>query len=135
MLVDLAHAVGGYLFDVFAVKFDWWVLLGFVAQAMFTMRFVVQWIASEREGRSVIPLAFWFFSIGGGVLLLGYALYRRDPVFIVGQAFGVFVYLRNLYFVLRDHEPIGGESQSARENAENPCSRSAIRSPVSSSPM
>ena len=105
MLVDLAHAVGGYLFDVFAVKFDWWVLLGFVAQAMFTMRFVVQWIASEREGKSVIPLAFWIFSIGGGVLLLGYALYRRDPVFIVGQAFGVFVYLRNLYFVLRNHEP------------------------------
>jgi lipid-A-disaccharide synthase-like uncharacterized protein len=105
MLVDLAHAVGGYLFDVFAVKFDWWVLLGFVAQAMFTMRFVVQWIASEREGKSVIPLAFWIFSIGGGLLLLGYALYRRDPVFIVGQAFGVFVYLRNLYFVLRNHEP------------------------------
>jgi lipid-A-disaccharide synthase-like uncharacterized protein len=105
MLVDLAHAVGGYLFDVFAVRFDWWVLLGFVAQAMFTMRFVVQWIASEREGKSVIPLAFWIFSIGGGVLLLGYALYRRDPVFIVGQAFGVFVYLRNLYFVLRNHEP------------------------------
>jgi lipid-A-disaccharide synthase-like uncharacterized protein len=102
MLVDLAHAVGGYLFDVFAVKFDWWVMLGFVAQAMFTARFVVQWIASEREGRSIIPIAFWFFSIGGGVLLLGYALYRRDPVFIVGQAFGVFVYLRNLYFVLRD---------------------------------
>ncbi|HKY85642.1 MAG TPA: lipid-A-disaccharide synthase N-terminal domain-containing protein [Pseudorhodoplanes sp.] len=105
MLVDLAHAVGGYLFDVFAVKFDWWVLLGFVAQAMFTMRFVVQWIASEREGKSVIPLAFWFFSIGGGLLLLGYALYRKDPVFIVGQAFGVFVYLRNLYFVMRNHEP------------------------------
>lgn len=105
MLVDLAHAVGGYLFDVFAMTFDWWVLLGFVAQAMFTMRFVVQWIASEREGKSVIPLAFWIFSIGGGLLLLGYALYRRDPVFIVGQAFGVFVYLRNLYFVLRNHEP------------------------------
>ena len=104
MLVDLAHAVGGYLFDVFAVKFDWWVLLGFVAQAMFTMRFVVQWIASERQGRSVIPIAFWFFSIGGGVLLLGYALYRKDIVFILGQAFGVFVYVRNLYLVLRERD-------------------------------
>ena len=83
----------------------------------------------------MIPLAFWFFSIGGGVLLLGYALYRRDPVFIVGQAFGVFVYLRNLYFVLRDASRTAVESQSARENAEKPCSRSAIRSPVSSSPM
>ena len=78
------------------------VWLGFVAQGLFTMRFVVQWVASERAGRSVIPLAFWIFSIGGGLLLLLYALYRRDPVFIAGQAFGVFVYLRNLYFVMRE---------------------------------
>ena len=69
---------------------------------MFTMRFVVQWIASERAGKMVMPIAFWLFSIGGGVLLLVYALYIRDPVFILGQGFGVFVYLRNLYFVLRD---------------------------------
>ncbi len=61
-------------------------LLGFVAQALFTMRFLVQWIASERAGHSVIPLAFWIFSIGGGMLLLVYALYRKDPVFIAGQA-------------------------------------------------
>ncbi len=78
MLVDLAQAVGGYLHDVFEFNFDWWVVLGLVAQAMFTMRFVVQWLASERAGRSVIPIAFWFFSIAGGVLLLGYALYRKD---------------------------------------------------------
>ena len=58
--------------------------------------------ASERAGRSIIPVAFWWCSIGGGLLLLVYALYRRDPVFIAGQAFGVFVYLRNLYFVLRE---------------------------------
>jgi lipid-A-disaccharide synthase-like uncharacterized protein len=63
---------------------------------------LVQWIASERVGKSVIPIAFWWCSIGGGLLLLVYALYRRDPVFIAGQSFGVFVYLRNLYFVLRD---------------------------------
>jgi lipid-A-disaccharide synthase-like uncharacterized protein len=80
------------------------VLLGFVAQGLFTMRFLVQWIASERARRSVIPLGFWYFSIAGGVLLLIYALYRRDAVFIAGQAFGVFVYLRNLYFVLRDRK-------------------------------
>jgi len=73
-----------------------------VAQGLFTARFVVQWIASERAGKSVMSIAFWFFSIGGGVLLLVYALYRRDPVFIAGQAFGVFVYSRNLYFELRD---------------------------------
>jgi lipid-A-disaccharide synthase-like uncharacterized protein len=102
MLVDLQHAVGAYLHDVFMISLDWWVLIGFAAQALFTMRFVVQWVASERAGRSVVPMAFWLFSIGGGLLLLVYALYRRDPVFIAGQAFGVFVYLRNLYFVMRE---------------------------------
>src|ERR1044071_8116806 len=102
MLIDLSHAVGNYLHDVFIVRLDWWVLLGFVAQAMFTMRFLVQWLASEKVGKSVIPLAFWWFSISGGLLLFAYALYRRDPVFILGQGFGVFVYLRNLQFVLRD---------------------------------
>ena len=88
-----------YLHDVFIIKFDAWVVLGFVAQGLFTMRFVVQWIASERARASVIPVAFWFFSIGGGVLLLIYALYRRDPVFIAGQALGLLVYIRNLYFI------------------------------------
>jgi lipid-A-disaccharide synthase-like uncharacterized protein len=104
MIGDLANSVGGYLHEVFVVKLDWWVLLGFVAQAFFTARFAVQWLASERAGHSVIPIAFWWCSIGGGLLLLVYALYRRDPVFIIGQAFGVFVYLRNLYFVLRDRK-------------------------------
>jgi lipid-A-disaccharide synthase-like uncharacterized protein len=104
LLVDISHAVGDYLIDVFVTRLDWWVILGFAAQALFTMRFVVQWIASERAGRSVIPLAFWIFSIFGGLLLLVYALYRKDPVFIAGQAFGVFVYLRNLYFVMRERK-------------------------------
>src|SRR6266853_2451611 len=89
-----------YLHDVFVIKFDAWVILGFVAQAFFTMRFVVQWIASERARASVVPVAFWFFSIGGGALLLVYALYRRDPVFIAGQALGLVVYVRNLYFII-----------------------------------
>jgi lipid-A-disaccharide synthase-like uncharacterized protein len=102
MLVDLQRVVGGYLHDVFIVQLDWWIVLGFVAQGLFTMRFLVQWIASERAGRSVVPMAFWVFSIGGGVLLFAYALYRRDPVFILGQGLGVFIYLRNLYFVLRE---------------------------------
>lgn len=101
MLVDIAQNVGGYLHDVFVVNLDWGIMIGYIAQILFAMRFVVQWIASERAGRSVVPMAFWVFSIGGGILLLGYALYRKDPVFIIGQAFGVFVYLRNLQFVLR----------------------------------
>src|SRR5262249_15234690 len=102
MLIDLSQAIGSYLHEVFVAKFQWWVLLGYVAQIMFTMRFLVQWIASERAGKMVMPIAFWFFSIGGGLLLLFYALYIRDPVFILGQAFGVFVYARNLFFELRD---------------------------------
>jgi lipid-A-disaccharide synthase-like uncharacterized protein len=107
MLIDLQRMIGNYLFDVFVTNFDWWVILGFVAQLMFTGRFLVQWIASERQGRSVIPIAFWFFSIAGGLLLLAYALYRRDPVFIAGQAFGVFVYVRNLYLIMKEHGDFG----------------------------
>ena len=102
MLVELSRAAGDYLHDVFVGNLDWAILVGYIAQAMFAMRFVVQWIASERAGHSVVPVAFWVFSIGGGLMLLGYALYRKDPVFIIGQAFGVFVYLRNLQFILRD---------------------------------
>ena len=109
MLVDIAQNVGGYLHDVFVVNLDWGIMIGYIAQLLFAMRFVVQWIASERAGRSVVPMAFWVFSIGGGLLLLGYALYRKDPVFIIGQAFGVFVYLRNLQFVLRG----GGQGAAA----------------------
>ena len=108
MLVDLSNAVGSYLHDVFVVQLDWWIVLGFAAQGLFTMRFVVQWIASERARASVIPVAFWFFSIGGGILLLVYALYRRDPVFIAGQAFGLVVYVRNLYFII-----VNGRQSSA----------------------
>jgi lipid-A-disaccharide synthase-like uncharacterized protein len=101
MLVDIANAVGGYLHDVFIGGMDWGILVGYVAQAMFAMRFVVQWVASERAGKSVVPTAFWVISIGGGLMLLGYALYRKDPVFILGQACGLFVYVRNLQFVIR----------------------------------
>jgi lipid-A-disaccharide synthase-like uncharacterized protein len=94
-----------YLHDVFIVKFDAWVVLGFIAQGFFTARFLVQWIASERARKSVIPVAFWFFSLGGGALLLVYALYRRDPVFIAGQALGLLVYIRNLYFIMLHRRP------------------------------
>lgn len=79
-----------------------WLVIGFLGQAMFTMRFVVQWIQSERMKRSVIPLAFWYFSVAGGSILLAYAIYRKDPVFIVGQAAGLFIYARNLYFIFRE---------------------------------
>jgi len=79
-----------------------WLAIGFVGQAFFFSRFLVQWIASERAGRSVIPMAFWYLSLGGGVTLFVYALHIGDPVFILGQSCGAFIYLRNLYFRLRE---------------------------------
>jgi len=75
--------------------------LGFLGQACFSLRFLVQWIASERRKESVVPIYFWYFSLGGGLMLLIYATLRQDPVFIVGQAAGLFVYGRNLYLIWR----------------------------------
>jgi lipid-A-disaccharide synthase-like uncharacterized protein len=109
-MIELYHNLASYVHDVFIVQFDAWVALGFVAQAFFTMRFVVQWIASERARKSVIPVAFWFFSIGGGALLLIYALYRRDPVFIAGQALGLLVYIRNVYFIIVNGRQVSAAS-------------------------
>jgi lipid-A-disaccharide synthase-like uncharacterized protein len=79
-----------------------WVILGLVAQVLFTGRFLVQWLASERAKRSVVPVSFWYLSIGGSLLLLTYAIWRQDPVFILGQACGSFIYVRNLTFIYRD---------------------------------
>jgi lipid-A-disaccharide synthase-like uncharacterized protein len=76
-----------------------WVGFGLAGQLLFTARFLVQWIASERARRSVVPVAFWYFSMGGGVMLLAYAIYRADPVFILGQIMGVFIYARNLWLI------------------------------------
>ena len=78
-----------------------WLVVGLLGQALFSARFLVQWIASERARRSVIPLAFWTLSLGGGATLLSYAIYRQDPVFIVGQAAGLIVYTRNLVLIRR----------------------------------
>jgi lipid-A-disaccharide synthase-like uncharacterized protein len=79
-----------------------WVGVGLFGQALFFMRFLVQWIVSERERRSVIPIAFWYFSIGGAAILLVYAIYRLDPVFIIGQSGGFVIYARNLYLIYRE---------------------------------
>jgi lipid-A-disaccharide synthase-like uncharacterized protein len=81
---------------------DLWLVLGFAGQLAFTGRFVVQWLASEREGRSVVPVAFWILSIAGSLMLLAYALHRRDPVFVLGQSMGVLIYLRNLHLIRRE---------------------------------
>ena len=74
-------------------------MIGFLGQALFSARFIVQWIVSERRSESVIPVAFWVFSIFGGAFLLAYAIYRRDPVFILGQGAGMLVYARNLMLI------------------------------------
>ena len=79
-----------------------WLGIGFLGQALFSARFIVQWLKSEKAKKSVFPVAFWYFSIGGGVTLLAYAIYRQDPVFILGQASGLFIYFRNLYFVFNE---------------------------------
>lgn len=76
-----------------------WIGIGLLGQALFSMRFIIQWFASERKKESVIPVAFWYFSLGGGILLLAYAIYIKDIVFILGQSTGILVYTRNLWFI------------------------------------
>ena len=76
-----------------------WIALGLIAQLMFSMRFLIQWIATERARASIVPETFWYFSFAGGALLLAYAIYRLDPVFILGQATGLIIYSRNIYFI------------------------------------
>jgi lipid-A-disaccharide synthase-like uncharacterized protein len=76
-----------------------WIIIGFAGQALFSARFIVQWLASERVKRSIIPTAFWYFSLAGGLTLLAYAIHKQDPVFIAGQGLGLIVYLRNLYLI------------------------------------
>jgi len=113
----LLNSIVTYLHDVFVKQFDAVIVLGLIAQTLFMMRFVVQWIASERARQSIIPVAFWFFSIGGGALLLIYALFRRDPVIIAGQALSLLIYFRNLWFIMIKGTQASGEKVSS-EKAE-----------------
>ena len=76
-------------------------LIGFFGQGLFASRFIFQWIHSEKKGESSIPLIFWYLSIFGGLGLLTYAIFRKDPVIIVGQLFGIFIYLRNLFLIYK----------------------------------
>jgi lipid-A-disaccharide synthase-like uncharacterized protein len=86
------------------VQDRFWLIFGLCGQAIFASRFIVQWIASERKKRSVIPLSFWWLSIAGSVTLLTYAIYKQDPVFILGQSTGVLIYFSNLYLLKRHPE-------------------------------
>lgn len=80
---------------------DGWLILGFFAQALFASRFIVQWIASERAGESIVPEVFWLISLAGSTLLLLYAIHKLDPVFILGQASGLLIYFRNMHLIQR----------------------------------
>ena len=97
-------------------KFGYWVILGFAAQAAFTGRFIVQWIASEKRGKSYIPVSFWYLSLAGSWGLLIYAIVRKDPVFILGQSVGSVVYLRNLMLIHREH----GSIKPSKVDAKSP---------------
>lgn len=97
--------IGGLSFDLTT-----WVMIGFLGQAFFSLRFIVQWLSSEKRGRSHIPKSFWWFSLGGGATLFAYALHRQDPVFILGQGFGLFIYARNLQLIFQGNKGEGAAS-------------------------
>ena len=92
----------GRILESFGTPEFWWIAFGFGAQAIFFLRFFVQWVASERSKKSVMPNAFWYLSLLGGLMLFTYAVHRRDPVFIVGQSTGSFIYIRNLVLIYRE---------------------------------
>jgi lipid-A-disaccharide synthase-like uncharacterized protein len=114
MLIRLAHDLAdnlpAYFYDVFVTRLDVWVVFGIVAQVVFGSRFILQWIASERAGRSVMPLSFWFLSILGGAMTLVYGFVRREPVIIIGQGLSTAIYLRNLALIFREQRRAKGDA-------------------------
>jgi lipid-A-disaccharide synthase-like uncharacterized protein len=102
VIFSLSHALGDYLYDVFIERFDFWLAFGIVAQVLFTARMIVQWLASERAGRSVVPVAFWVLSLVGGLMTLVYGIQRREAVIIMGQVLAVFIYIRNMMLIVRN---------------------------------
>lgn len=109
--MDMNQAVGWW------ANISWlelsWLAVGFMAQAMFSMRFLMQWIASERARKSVMPEVFWYYSFAGGLMLFIYAIYRMDPVFILGQGTGLFIYSRNIYFIWRSKKMAAPSAQES----------------------
>lgn len=90
-----------------------WLMIGFLGQALFTARFVVQWLVSERQRNSVVPEAFWWLSLMGGTALLSYATWRKDPVIMIGQAMGLLVYMRNLMLLCKARQELASRSVPA----------------------
>ena len=102
MWIQIGTALGDYLYDIFVAKFDFWLAFGLVAQLSFAARFLVQWIMSERAGKSVVPMAFWFFSVAGGTMTLIYGLVKREPVIIFGQLLSNVIYVRNIMLIWKN---------------------------------
>ena len=103
MIIHYGQQLSDYFYDVFVAKFDFWLAFGLVAQLFFTARFLVQWIASERAGNSVVPMAFWFCSMGGGLMTLVYGVAKREPVIILGQSMATVIYIRNIMLIVKNH--------------------------------
>ena len=104
MLIQFGTAVSDYFREVFLDKFDFWLVFGLLAQLTFAGRFIVQWIASERAGKSVVPFAFWTFSMVGGLMTLVYGLVKREPVIIFGQGVAILIYIRNIMLIFRERK-------------------------------
>src|SRR5262245_22575401 len=101
MFIQFGQALGDYLYDVFVAKFDFWLAFGLFAHLLFTARFLGPSISREGAGPSVIPIAFWFFSMGGGLMTLIYGIAKREPVIIIGQSMATIIYIRNIMLIVK----------------------------------
>lgn len=120
MIFELSRHVGDYLYDVFVTRFDFWLAFGIAAQAVFTARFLVQWISSERAGRSVVPVAFWVLSLVGGSMTLVYGIMRRDAVIILGQCLANFIYIRNMMLIAKANRAERARQRDADSGGDPP---------------
>ena len=102
MLIQFGTEIGNFFRETFIDKFDFWLAFGLIAQLLFAGRFLVQWISSERAGKSVIPFAFWIFSMGGGLMTLVYGIVKREPVIIFGQGLATIIYVRNIMLIFKE---------------------------------
>jgi lipid-A-disaccharide synthase-like uncharacterized protein len=105
MLISIGQEISSVFYDAFVAKFDFWLVFGVVAQLLFAARFLVQWISSEKAGKSVIPFAFWLFSMGGGLMTLLYGIVKREPVIILGQSLATIIYVRNIMLIMKERKP------------------------------
>ncbi|HZH51566.1 MAG TPA: lipid-A-disaccharide synthase N-terminal domain-containing protein [Microvirga sp.] len=117
MLMRLSHDIGLYFYDVVVARFDLWAAFGVLAQFVFGARFIVQWIASEKAERSVVPVGFWYLSIAGGLMTLIYGLARRDIVIIMPQALSIFIYVRNLMLISKETKARKAKARAEAEMA------------------